>query len=340
MKHLTVKVDTNGTTDEVEVQQAVKATQDASGNVITTTYATKAENNAKYTKPSTGIPESDLAQAVKDKLNSDSGITDSEIISRETLPTATADSPDFVQTADGKIYRKKVTIQTISPDDSILQGTWVFNTSSRPDLGDVPGIGDYDFGTGLGTLHMADGETHDFGSVWCPTLNSPTSWVIGVCGEITDVDYWNIYEYRNSTPRWLATSVDFTSDGDSYKYKDKVLQFMQTYATKQESVQTTYSYEEIPTVAQVNAKYTKPSSGIPKTDLASAVQTSLGKADTALQSVPLATSSAIGGVKPVAKTDDMTQSVGVDANGALFTAPSGGGSIEYMTDDEVDALFN
>lgn len=32
-----------------------------------------------------------------------------------------------------------------------------------------------------------------------------------------------------------------------------------------------------------NAKYTKPTGGIPKTDLASAVQTSLGKADTALQ---------------------------------------------------------
>lgn len=96
---------------------------------------------------------------------------------------------------------------------------------------------------------------------------------------------------------------------------------------------------DIATEAQVNAKYTKPSSGIPKTDLASAVQTSLGKADTALQSVPLATSSAVGGVKPVAKTDDMTQSVGVDASGALFTAPSGG-TIEYMTNEEVDALFN
>ena len=138
---------------------ATKATQDASGNVITTTYATKTENNAKYTKPSTGIPESDLASAVQ---------------------------------------------------------------------------------TSLGKADTA---------------------------------------------------------------------------------------------------YQKPSGGIPKTDLASAVQTSLNKADTALQSVPLATSSAIGGVKPVAKTDDMTQSVGVDANGALFTAPSGGGSIEYMTDEEVDALF-
>lgn len=38
------------------------------------------------------------------------------------------------------------------------------------------------------------------------------------------------------------------------------------------------------TTSAVNAKYTKPSGGIPKSDLASAVQTSLGKADTALQS--------------------------------------------------------
>ena len=99
-----------------------------------------------------------------------------------------------------------------------------------------------------------------------------------------------------------------------------------------------YNEIDVATEAQVNAKYTKPSGGIPKTDLASAVQTSLNKADTALQSVPLATSSAVGGVKPVAKTDDMTQLVGVDANGALWTEP-GGDSIEYMTDDEVDALF-
>lgn len=41
------------------------------------------------------------------------------------------------------------------------------------------------------------------------------------------------------------------------------------------------------TTAQVNAKYTKPNDGIPKNDLASDVQISLGKADTALQSAPV-----------------------------------------------------
>lgn len=54
------------------------------------------------------------------------------------------------------------------------------------------------------------------------------------------------------------------------------------------------------TASDVSAKYTKPSTGIPKTDLASAVQTSLGKADTALQSYtetdPVFTASAAHGI--------------------------------------------
>ena len=45
-----------------------------------------------------------------------------------------------------------------------------------------------------------------------------------------------------------------------------------------------------------------------------------------LEEIPVATSTTLGGVKPVAKTSDMTQSVGVDANGALYTAPGGGGT--------------
>lgn len=43
--------------------------------------------------------------------------------------------------------------------------------------------------------------------------------------------------------------------------------------------------------------------------------------------LPVANSNTLGGVKPVAKTDDMTQQVGVDENGKLYTSPgSGGGS--------------
>lgn len=83
-------------------------------------------------------------------------------------------------------------------------------------------------------------------------------------------------------------------------------------------------------ISEVNLSnyYIKPSTGIPKTDLASAVQASLGKADTALQSVPIATSSKVGGVKPTSKTTQMTQAVGVDSNGALWTVPAASGGIE------------
>lgn len=56
------------------------------------------------------------------------------------------------------------------------------------------------------------------------------------------------------------------------------------------------------TMAQVNAKYTKPESGIPKSDLASSVQTSLDKADTALQSAPV---TSVNG-----KTGDVTLGAG------------------------------
>ena len=52
------------------------------------------------------------------------GITLSQVIAREeTLPTATADSPDFVQTPDGTLYRKKAVA-----DDGLI-GTWIFNNA-------------------------------------------------------------------------------------------------------------------------------------------------------------------------------------------------------------------
>lgn len=73
-------------------------------------------------------------------------------------------------------------------------------------------------------------------------------------------------------------------------------------------------------------KYVKPDTGIPKSDLESSVQTSLSKADSALQSIPIATQSAVGGVKPTTKTSEMTQEVGVDSNGALWTKEASEGT--------------
>lgn len=54
--------------------------------------------------------------------------------------------------------------------------------------------------------------------------------------------------------------------------------------------------------------------------------------------IPVASENTLGGVKPVAKTSSMTQPVGVDAEGKLFTAPGGsGGSVSW--NDILDRPF-
>ena len=59
-----------------------------------------------------------------------------------------------------------------------------------------------------------------------------------------------------------------------------------------------------------NAKYSKPAGGIPKTDLANDVQTSINKANSALQSVPVASASTLGGIK-------VGEGLSIEADGTL-----------------------
>lgn len=49
--------------------------------------------------------------------------------------------------------------------------------------------------------------------------------------------------------------------------------------------------------------------------------------------LPIATSTKLGGVKPVNKTDEMTQEIGVDAEGKLYTNPSTNGTGSTTTED-------
>lgn len=51
---------------------------------------------------------------------------------------------------------------------------------------------------------------------------------------------------------------------------------------------------------------------------------------------PIASPTTLGGVKPIAKTDSMTQEVGIDADGKLYTKPSSssGGSIVFEQDGD------
>lgn len=172
-------------------------------------------------------------------------------------------------------------------------------------------------------------------------------------GSVNDVDLSNYAQINGTYPNMTVGNAANATNAEKATQDGNGNVITSTYATKAEN----------------NAKYTKPASGIPESDLAQGVQDKLNEPGYTL---PVASPSALGGVKPVAKTDDMTQQVGVDANGALFTAQGGSdfnpsgtynnltagkavadgngnniadtyatkASVEFMTNAEVDALFN
>ena len=93
----------------------------------------------------------------------------------------------------------------------------------------------------------------------------------------------NIYDeylYINNSWELIGdTEVDLSG------YQPKIDNLHKLSADLVDDTNTTNKFVASSDKTTWNAKYDKPSGGIPKTDLSSAVQTSLGKADTAVQDV-------------------------------------------------------
>lgn len=110
-----------------------------------------------------------------------------------------------------------------------------------------------------------------------------------------------------------------------------------------DAVFTDTVYDDTAITALANSKYTKPSGGIPKTDLASAVQTSLDKADSAIQSSDLATVATSGDYSDLSntptiptKTSDLTNDSGYVTTDTTYTLQQGVGSLVntlYLVDN-------
>ena len=116
-------------------------------------------------------------------------------------------------------------------------------------------------------------------------------------GQIISDGYWQIMFGMDTripiadveSPDELYPVYRIILDYDSFRSDDQQWRVYQNEAEKLPdlSAYRTAAEQDIIDGGQndaINLKYTKPSGGIPKTDLASAVQTSLAKADTALQS--------------------------------------------------------
>lgn len=305
--------------------------------------------NAKYTKPSSGIPESDLAQAVKDKLNKES-ISQSDIISVETLPTATADSPDFVQTPDGKLYRKKTIV-----DSSILAGTWRFNDMNWNNVIDK-------------TINV--------------NFSSNNEQFIGFKGSTTTGTNSGDQEFEYYTLSYLKSGSDFinayqygwdgyfehyngwsTGYGETYRIvtfaegtvNSEALSFMQSNAVKQ----STYSYEEVGASgngvvdlgslregantisSELSQKVMDESCTIVKFELSNVV----GQDIYCTRSIEVPTESGVAFTFTMADDDNTIRTYGIMVQGttvmlAILDINAGGTTVDFATVDECANAFN
>lgn len=85
-----------------------------------------------------------------------------------------------------------------------------------------------------------------------------------------------------------TVNLGWLKNGNGEKFAPKTLgsQIINSDGTSfEEGINTKINEVKTNLQSEIDSKYEKPSTGVPKTDLASDVQTSLGKADTAIQSL-------------------------------------------------------
>ena len=179
--------------------------------------ATTSQVNAKYTKPSGGIPKTDLASDVQTSLGKADTAVQSDALS------VYAKKSDLAQVATSGNYNDLSNKPTI-PTDYVKYTAQTLTQAQKSQARSNIGAG-----------------TSDFDGTW---------------GSLS------------GKPNVVQSTGNSTSDVMSQKA-------------------VTEELAKKATTAQVNAKYTKPESGIPKSDLAEDVKTSLNKADKALQSAPV-----------------------------------------------------
>lgn len=124
--------------------------------------------------------------------------------------------------------------------------------------------------------------------------------------------------FRNSFYMPGTEYATFQSDGDEYFYEVLIFNGGNVTATSKPKIMTGATTDNEGTSGMVPLPYRGDNTKFLRGD---------GKwADVPKYELPVAANEQLGGVKPVAKTDVMTQNVGVDENGKLYTKPAEGGT--------------
>ena len=329
-------------------------------------FATETQVGAKYTKPASGIPKSDLAQSVQDSL----GKADTAL--QEAPVTSVDGSVGAVVTNAVKTTTQTLTnAQKQQARENIGAGTSSFSGNYN-DLTNKPSIptktseltNDSDFATttqvdakytkpanGIPKTDLTKDVQDSLTKADTALQSAPVTSVNDKTGDVVlskdDVGLGNVDNVRqysaSNPPPYPVTSVDGATGAvvtNAVKTTTQTLTAAQQQQARTNIGAGTSSFSgsyndltnkpviptktselendsNFATVAQVNAKYTKPTAGIPETDLSKDVQDSLAKADTALQSAPVTSvNSKTGAVNLTASdvgavsTGDITQILG------------------------------
>ena len=319
-------------------------------------YATTSQVNAKYTKPESGIPKSDLATSVQTSLDkADSALQSAPVTSVNgktgavqlgasdvgALPTSTK----YVVSVNGesgevKNIAKTNSANTFTGDQTVTgNGSVSGNFTVGGNLtvnGTTTTVDSTTLQVKDKLIEVAHGNTKKLTSpagIVAPKYDGTNSGALVFNGDgiasVGDVvlDASGNINVTQSNLQPLATRTGLVND-NLVKYD----------GTNQTLVDTGKKISDFATVAQVNAKYTKPESGIPKSDLAVSVQTSLDKADTALQSAPVASVNGKTGVVTLGAED-----VGALPSSTKFVSSVNGetGAVTGIaTKDELNAKQN
>lgn len=200
-------------------------------------------------------------------------------------------------------------------------------------------------GKNVSTVIISTGEVDPDGSAK-PTIELSTSlsmpvtlalpWKSGTLATTDDITASAATKLDNTGDDKVALknnrSLNYTSDATAST-------LMSRDANGRAKVADGVADRDIATVGQLNAglndKYTKPTGGIPKSDLASAVQASLEKADSALQSHQSITTGSVNGTIAANGTDVAVKGLGSLAyKNALTKTDVGLGNVDNTSDEE------
>jgi len=226
---------------------------------------TTAADLGAYVKPNTGIPKTDLSAAVQASLDkADSALQTAPVTSVNSktgdVVLSASDVGAYAKPSGGipKTDLASAVQASLNKADTALQSAPVTSVNSK---------------TGAVTLNASDVGALPSSYV------APVTSVDGKTGAVQIMPsggtVGQVLTKTSSGTAWQTVSGGGAVDSVNGQTGAVVLDASDVGALP-----------DTTTAADLGA-YVKPSGGIPKTDLASAVQTSLGKADTALQTAPV-----------------------------------------------------